>query len=282
MSTGGKKYIDVEKVIGDKNPRLLRLLPGFVLRYIKKVLHEKELNAALNRMKDLKGYDFAQATINEIGAKVTWEGLENIPLNEPCIIAANHPLGGLDGVALIVAVHQRRSDFQFLVNDILMQLEGLKDIWLPVNKHGKTSEEHKKIIENAFSSNQANLIFPAGLVSRKIDGEIKDLRWRKGCLLYATKYQRNIVPCYIEGKNSNFFYNLAYWRKKLGINANIEMFYLVDEMFKQKGKEIKITFGKPISYHTFEGHNLDHWTQKLREHVYAIGKTPHLPLPVIE
>lgn len=282
MASSGKKYIDIEKVIRDKNPTLLKWLPGFILRYIKRVLHEKELNAALNRMEGLKGYDFAKATIDEIGAHLKWEGLENIPLHEPCIIAANHPLGGLDGVALIVAVHQRRPDFQFLVNDILLQLEGLRDIWLPVNKHGKTSAEHKEIIEKAFSGHQANLIFPAGLVSRKVDGRITDLRWRKGCLAYATRYKRNIVPCYIDGRNSNFFYNLAYWRKKLGVKANIEMFYLVDEMFKQKGKTITITFGKPISYHTFEGHNLDYWSQKLKEHVYAIGQTPHLPLPVIE
>jgi putative hemolysin len=282
MASSGKKYIDIENVIREKNPTLLKWLPGFVLRYIKRVLHEKELNAALNRMEGLRGYNFAKATIEEIGANLKWEGLENIPLEEPCIIAANHPLGGLDGVALIVAVHQRRPDFQFLVNDILLQLEGLRDIWLPVNKHGKTSAEHKQIIERAFSSQQANLIFPAGLVSRKQNGKISDLRWRKGCLTYATRYKRNIVPCYIEGKNSNFFYNLAYWRKKLGIKANIEMFYLVDEMFKQRGKTITITFGKPISYHTFEGHNLDYWSQKLKEHVYAIGKTPHLPLPVME
>ncbi|MCC7051196.1 MAG: 1-acyl-sn-glycerol-3-phosphate acyltransferase [Bacteroidia bacterium] len=276
-----KKYIDIEKVIHSKNPALLKWLPGFALSYVKRILHEKDLNAALNRIGDLKGYDFAKAAIDEIGAKVEWTGLENIPLTEPCIIASNHPLGGLDGIALIVAVHQRRPDFQFLVNDLLMHLDGLKDIWLPVNKHGKTSEEHKRIINNAFSSSQANLIFPAGLVSRKIKGEITDLRWRKGCLTYATKYKRNIVPCYIEGKNSSFFYNLAVWRKRLGINANIEMFFLVNEMFKQKGKKIKITFGKPISHQVFEGHSLDYWTQKLKEHVYAISKAQSLPLPTL-
>jgi putative hemolysin len=281
MNLAAKKFVDIEKVIGEKNPALLKWMPRFVLNYIRKILHEEDINKFLTKYEGVKGYDFALATINEIGAKVEWNGLENIPLTEPCIIAANHPLGGLDGVALIIAVHQRRTDFKFLVNDILLHLEGLRDIWLPVNKHGKTSTEHKQQIEQAFESNQAVLIFPAGLVSRKINGQITDLRWRKGCLMYATKYKRPIVPCYIEGRNSDFFYNLALWRKRLGIKANIEMFYLVDEMFKQRGKKIKITFGRPISYHVFDGHNLNYWSQKLKEHVYNLGNNKPLPLPTL-
>lgn len=278
-----KKYVDVERILGDKNPRLLKALPGFVINYIKRVIHQDELNMHLNAMSHLSGSDFANETISRVGAKVEWEGLENIPETGGIVIASNHPLGGLDGVALIIAVHQRRADIKFLVNDILMHLEGLRQFWVPVNKHGKNAGEITKLYDATFASEGATLIFPAGLVSRKgKDDVVRDLEWKKGCLTFSIKHKRNIVPTYIEGFNSNFFYNLSYYRRKLGIKANLEMFYLVDEMFKQKGKTIKIKFGKPISHEVFtKAHSLNHWSAELRHHVYAIGNNQPLVLPTM-
>ena len=116
------------------------------------------------------------------------------------------------------------------------------------------------------------MIFPAGLVSRKQeDGSIQDLIWKRSFIVKSVQHKKNIVPVYIEGKNSNFFYNLAYWRKKVGINANIEMFFLVDEMYKQRGKTIAFKFGKPISWTTFtDDQTPEYWSEKVKQHVYAL------------
>jgi len=117
------------------------------------------------------------------------------------------------------------------------------------------------------------LVFPAGLVSRKQEEGIKDLEWKKSFISKARRYKKDIVPVYIEGKNSNFFYNLAKLRKKVGINANIEMFYLADEMFAQKGKKVTIHVGKPISYHYFDVSKSDkEWAEEVKEQVYAMAR----------
>jgi putative hemolysin len=165
-----------------------------------------------------------------------------------------------------------RKDFLFPVNDLLMNLSSLKEFFIPVNKHGSNAE-NIRIFNQAFASEVLLLYFPAGLVSRKVNGKIIDLEWKKTFLSKSIKYKRDIIPMYISGRNTNFFYNLANWRKRLGIKANIEMLYLVDEMFKQKNKIINITFGKLIPIETFDKrHTHAEWAQILRDHVYALGR----------
>ncbi len=267
------KFIDLEKIIASKNPRLLRWMPGFVLRYVKRILHVDEVNAAMYRMRDVKGVPYAAAILNELGAKVNIVGLENIPANGGYIFAANHPLGGLDGIAFMHAVGQVRSDIRFLVNDILMNLKNFDPIFVPVNKLGSNSKVSLERIDQIYASDAAVLIFPAGLVSRKQKGGIKDLEWKKSFISKAVKYQKEVIPVFVEGTNSAFFYNLAYWRKRLGIKANIEMFYLVDEMFKQRNKTITLIFGKPISYTTFDKTASEtHWAKYVKGKVYELSK----------
>ena len=95
--------------------------------------------------------------------------------------------------------------------------------------------------------------------------------WKKSFVAKAIQYQKNVVPVFIDGHNSNFFYNLAYWRKKLGIKANVEMFYLVDEMYKQKGKTLTFTFGEPISWKVFTlDKPAEYWSEKVKQHTYAL------------
>lgn len=265
------KFIDLEKIIGSKNPKVLKFIPSFVMNYLKKVIHVDELNAAIYRNRDKIGVDFATAILEDFGAIIKVQGLENITPNGRYILASNHPLGGLDGLALISRIGSFRKDILFPVNDLLMNLPQLKPIFIPINKHGKNTE-NIQILEQAFSSNAMMLFFPAGLVSRKQkNGIIKDLEWKKTFITKAKQYQRDIIPVYIDGVNSNFFYNLAKLRKKAGIKANFEMLYLVDEMYKQKNKTINIILGKPISYNTFDKNFTDQqWAEKLKNHVYSL------------
>jgi putative hemolysin len=268
-----EKFIDIRKAIAAKNPRLLKFMPGFLLRYIKRTLHEDELNAAVIRYKDRFGHDFVDAAMEEFGAGATVIGGENIPEKEGVILTANHPLGGLDGIVFMDVVGKYRKDIKFFVNDLLMALKNFNPIFVPVNKHGKNSGDYTKRFEEVYASGDCLLLFPAGLVSRKqSSGKVEDLEWKKSFISKSIQYQKNVVPVYIAGANSKFFYNLAYWRKKLGIKANIEMFFLVDEMYKQKGKTLTFTFGEPISWETFtKDKPAEYWSAKVKEHVYALS-----------
>jgi len=264
--------IDLEEIIRNKNPRLLKIIPRFILNYVKKIIHQNDVNGALERYKDKEGLDFVENILNDLGANINVVNPENIPATGRFILASNHPLGGLDGMALMHVVGKVRKDIVFPVNDILLYLRNLKILFLPINKHGKNIENKTKM-ENAFASDVMILYFPAGLCSRKQKGEILDLDWKNTFIKKAIQYKRDIIPVHINGHNSNFFYNLANWRKRLGIKANIEMLYLVDEMFNQHDKEINITFGKPISYNVFDSrYKSNEWANKMKLHVYELGK----------
>lgn len=271
-NTDFEKFVDIRKAIASKNPKLLKFLPWFILNYIKKTIHEDELNDAVNRNKHRFGHDFVDAAMEEFGAKTSVFGAGNIPPNGGVILAANHPLGGLDGIALMDVIGNYRKDIKFFVNDLLMAFKNFAPIFVPVNKLGKNSGDYTKKFEEVYASNDCLLIFPSGLVSRRQDGKgVQDLIWKKSFISKAIQHQKDIVPVFIDGKNSNFFYNLAYWRKKIGIKANIEMFFLVEEMYKQRGKTITFIIGKPIAYTTFTNeHTHEYWSEKVKQHVYAL------------
>ena len=271
-----KKFIDIEGVIKEKNANLLRFMPGFLIRYLKKILHQDEINSFIDRHGHLTSFDFVEAIIKEFGVKVDIRGLEHYPAQGGCIVASNHPLGGLDAMALMDAIGKKRKDIKFIVNDVLLQLKNLEDLFIGVNKHGKNSAETLDTIDSLYASDITMLIFPAGLVSRKQnDGTIKDLIWKKSFITKSKKHERDIIPVHIKGNNTRFFYNLARLRGKLGIKANIEMFYLVDEMYKQKGHHITVTFGKSIPASVFTKEKTDQeWAQLMREHIYKLKDNP--------
>jgi putative hemolysin len=269
-----QKFIDIEKAIASKNPSLLKWMPGFLLNYIKRVTHEAWLNSVLNKHLAKKGLAFADALIEEFEMDVQLVGGEQIPKTGGVILASNHPLGGMDGIAFMHAIGKIRPDIRFLVNDLLMTFDNFEPIFVPVNKHGRNSKEANQRIEEVYANGHAVLIFPAGLVSRKQEGVIKDLIWRKSFIAKSKKYNLDIVPCHIGGRNSEFFYNLSNWRKKLGVKANIEMFWLVDEMYRQRGKKIEIRIGKPIPAEYFEDSKSEaYWADFVKSEVYKLGST---------
>lgn len=265
------KFIDVEKIFHEKSPRLARLLPGFILNYIRHVIHEDEVNEFIEGHKDIYEFDWLRAGLDSFKVKIISKGEDRIPMHGGFIIASNHPLGGLDALALLDVCSHRRKDLKFIVNDILLQLKNLKGLFMGVNKHGKNAHENLQSIDSLYASDQGVVIFPAGLVSRKQNGVVKDLEWKKSFITKAKKHKRNVIPVHIDGENTNRFYSFANWRKRLGIKANIEMFFLVDEMFKQKNKTVSITFGKPIPYSVFDKSKSDHqWAQWVKEKVYEL------------
>lgn len=272
MSVQKDKYIDIREVIRKKNPRLLRWMPWFVLKYIKKVLREDSINDFMARRGELHNLEFLEKVIEDFGIEVECIGEENIPRTQAVIFAANHPLGGMDGIVFMHVLGKYRQDIKFLVNDILLNLKNLENLFVPVNKHGGQRREGQSGIEATYAGNDAVLVFPAGLVSRKQKNGIMDLEWKKSFINKAKKYKKDIVPVYIEGRNSSFFYNFARLRTWLGIKANIEMFYLPGEMFDQKGKKVRIHIGKPISYQYFDGSKTEKdWAEYMKQQVYSLA-----------
>lgn len=265
-----KKFIDVEKILKQKAYKLYRWLPRFVINWLKKKLHEAEINSAMVALKDVHGLDFNTKGLERLGAKVESRHSELVPKTGTVIIAANHPLGGLDGMALIKAVGEMRPDVRFFVNDILKNIKNYGDVFVPVNKVGASSTKSLRIMEDVFMSECAVLFFPAGLVSRKQNGVVRDLRWKKSFVTQAIDHERMIQPVFIEGQNSKFFYNFANFRKKMGIKVNIEMLFLPDEMFKARKETIKIHFSKP-----FDSALLDNskshlqWSDLIYQYIYS-------------
>jgi putative hemolysin len=277
MSTAEVKgKIDIEKVLASKNPALARAVPRFIINYLKRIVHQDDLNEFLRLYGHLKDAKLAEAFLSHLEIKYTVSGTENIPENGRFIFVSNHPLGGLDGIVFINELSKNFNDIKFPVNDLLTNIEGLSGIFLPVNKHGSQGKDAARRIEEAYSSVSQILYFPAGLCSRKKKGVIKDLEWHKSFISKAIQHKRDIIPAYFSGSNSGFFYNLANIRKFFGIKANIEMLYLADEMFRQKGKEISLVFGKPIPWQTFDKtRTLPEWADWVKVKTYELNSIVH-------
>ena len=272
-TTPPDNLVDVDRLIRNSKPGLYKFLPPFLLRYIKRVIHQDDLNFILTDQKDLEGLAFINGALDIMQITHTAEGTENIPAEGRYLFVANHPLGGLDGMVFIKEVGKKFPDLLFPVNDLLFNIQNLRTIFLPINKLGGQSREAVRQIDEAYRSESQILYFPAGLCSRKISGDIVDLEWKKHFIIKAVQHERDVIPVHFSGKNSNFFYNLANIRKFLKIKVNIEMFYLFDEMFMQKDKEIKMKFGKPIPYSTFDkSHSHQEWADIVKGIVYALDE----------
>ncbi len=265
-----EKFIDIEKVLKEKAYKLYKWLPRFAINWLKKKLHEEDINKTMVILKDDYGLEFNRKGLIQLGAKVESLNSELVPKTGSVVIVSNHPLGGLDGMALIKAVGDIRPDVRFLVNDVLKSIKNYGEIYVAVNKLGATSAKYLRVIEEVFREESALLIFPAGLVSRKQNGLVRDLEWKKSFVTQAVDHGRMIQPVFIEGENSKFFYNFAMWRKRLGIKVNIEMLFLPDEMFKARKETIKIHFSKPFDSVLLDKSKSDRqWSKLLYQYIYS-------------
>lgn len=273
------KEVNIRKVFYEKNPTLARFIPGIIYRYLKRIVHEDDVNDFLRKHGDKTGVDFARAGIEEHGVTVEVIGEENIPKEGRFIFTSNHPLGGFDGLIILSTIEKHFKNLKFLVNDILMNLVNLQSVFIPINKHGALAVESAREIEQAYESDTQILTFPAGLVSRKIKGQIVDLQWQKNFIIKSVKYNRDIIPIHISGQCSSFFYNLGKIRKFLGIKSNIEMLYLVNETYKHQNKHFTLTIGKPISWQTFTADKKPlEWAKWVKKQAYKLSGIEKIPL----
>ena len=270
-----EKFIDIDGVIKEKNPSLYQLIPGFLIRYVsERIVRERILNQIMVELKDLNNFEFCAAVCNRFKVTVRSVGTENIPTEGGAIFAANHPLGGMDAMAIMESISHHRSDVKFLVNDLLMSIINLRGIFVGVNKFGATPRENIRRVDELFGSENAVFIFPAGLVSRMTQHRvIRDLDWKKTFISKAKRHKKPIVPVHISGRLSRKFYRVAKIRKFFGIQMNIEMLLLAQEMMKQRGKTITITYGKPIYPASLDKKRSDdEWAYEVKSNVYNLVK----------
>lgn len=266
--------IDIDRILREKAPKRYKYIPRFLVSYLKRIIHQEEINVFLEDAKDQVGVDFLKASLDFLDTKIEVQGLENLPKDALFTFASNHPLGGQDGVALgYVLGKYYDGKVKYLVNDLLMNLKGLAPLCIPINKTGKQSKDFPMMVEAGFKSDDQLIMFPAGLCSRRQKGVIRDLKWSKTFIVKSVQNQRDVVPVHFDGRNSDFFYNLANRCKALGIKFNIAMLYLVDEMFKNRHKTFTVTFGKPIPWQTFDKSKTPaEWAEYVKEEVYKLGR----------
>ena len=264
--------IDIDKVLREKAPKYYKYIPKFVVSYLKRIVHQEELNVFLRESKDKVGVDFLKACLEFLDANIVVKGEENLPTEGLYTFVSNHPLGGQDGVALgYVLGSFYKGKVKYMVNDLLMNLQGLVPLCIPINKTGKQAKDFPRMVEAGFASNDQLIMFPAGLCSRRQNGVIRDLDWKKTFIVKSVQAQRDVVPIHFEGRNSNFFYNLANVCKFLGIKINIAMLYLADEMLKNRHKTFTVTIGKPISWQTFDKSKTPaDWAAYVKDIVYKL------------
>ena len=252
MAKNDNLRVDISATLNSRASKYAKFIPGFMVKWLEHTICQDELNGILERTSGKRGAEFA--VLDDLDIKYNVIGADNMPLNRRVVIVSNHPLGALDGIALIDWVSKIYGPgVKFIVNDLLMAVKPLDNVFLPINKHGKQSRKSSSNIEEVFAGNDPIIIFPAGLVSRKRDEGIRDLKWQKMFINKAVQYHRDIIPVYFDGKNSPFFYNFAKLRTRVGLKFNIEMIYLPREIFRSRHARFTIVAGKPIPYNRFKG-----------------------------
>lgn len=265
--------IDIKNILKAKIPRLFEKYPKFltnlIVVFIQNFLKIKEINNFIASAGNLQSFEFIRALFNELNFSYIISPIDKhkIPADGKLIIISNHPLGGLDGLALLQAVGEVRKDVKVVANDVLQNLENLSELFLPLDVYSMTKQKNQiQGIENALIDEQVVILFPAGKVSRLTTGGIKDLKWQSGAIRFSIKLGAPVLPIYVEGKNSIFFY--------LGslINKNIGMFMLPQELFRKRNSSINIIIGDLIPSSTFKNQALKIkvQTKLLYQHVYKL------------
>lgn len=270
-----EKTINIDKILRDKMGAKAKFVPSFAVNWLKRILHEDEVNQFLWDSRGLSGTEWLTECVRYLDMTLQIEGLENLPNKDDgklYTFVSNHPLGGQDGVALgsIIGKHYD-GRFRYLVNDLLLNLPGLKPVSIGINKTGKQSRDFPRMVEAGFKSDNHILMFPAGLNSRKINGKIHDLEWKKTFIAKSVEYQRDVVPIFFGGRNSDRFYRIARFSDKYVKKVNIAMLFLVDEMYRNVGKTFRVAIGKPIPWQTFDKSRTSmEWAKYVEDMVYEL------------
>lgn len=266
--------IDVEQVLVNRYPAFaqkpapLRHSTLFCLRWL---LREQEINHFLDTHRDARGFEFVDRVLDHFNFSYSISHRErmNIPSTGRVVIVANHPLGALDGLALLKLVGEIRRDVRIIANDLLLHFAALQPLFLPVdNLGGRTRKENIDRIVSALQQEEAVIVFPAGEVSRAGLTGIKDGRWNSGFLHFARRANAPILPVYLDGKNSALFYSLSC------VNRALSTLLLAREMFNKHSVTLPVRVGEPVAFSQLDAlpvSNRDK-AKLLKKHLYRIAR----------
>lgn len=266
--------INVEKALTNKYPAFVQK-PAPVKRstlfMLRRLIREEEINAFLVQNDDATGFEFIDRVLEYFNFSYTMSNKDrmNIPSSGRVLIVANHPLGALDGLALLKAIGEVRRDVKIVANDLLMNFDPLKSLFLPVDNMGKSTRKRDIArIVGALQNEEAVIVFPAGEVSRAGVTGIKDGKWNSGFIRFARKANAPILPTFIGGKNSSLFYGASY------INRNLSTLLLAREMFNKKSVSIPMKVGEPIPFSQLDAVpvSTQEKSKLLKKHLYRIAK----------
>ena len=270
--------ISVESVVAENLPAFFQQSPGLkntVVSFLRYLFHESEFKRFEQNYPHLSGFDFIDQVMEyfDFSYSVNSREKERIPVSGRVVIIANHPIGSLDGLALLKLIGEVRSDVRVVANELLLSVKPLTKLLLPVdNMNGSTVRQNLKSIQHHLESEGAIIIFPAGEVSRMTSRGIRDGKWNNGFLRMASKTASPILPVFIDARNSVFFYSLSALAKP------VSTLWLVREMFKQARRDIKFKVGNQISVEHYQNLPFDIKTsvKLFKKHVYKLGKNKQL------
>ena len=265
---------DIERMFREKRPNLARWIPRWGYALIRRILHEREVQAVFSEAGERKGYDLVRYLLDAFDIRIRVEG--KVPASddgETYTICANHPTGGWDAMALFYWMEQWRPNSVILANDVLGAIEGLRSLFFLVDVFAGTRDTIHALGE-LYASEQTVILFPAGRTSRPSkDGFLEEYPWNHMFVRKSRQCNRKILPVRISGRNSKRFYRIWHWRRRLGIEKTIEMFLLVDEMIRRRGEEIVLTVGECFDANDLNAqHSSDHDTADwLRRYTQSLG-----------
>ena len=256
--------------------KLRKKLPRFAINFLKRRLHQDDVNDVIMSVEHYKGVEFFDEALNYLNITYRIRGEEHLATgtDKKYIFVCNHPLGGPEALIIGSIFHRLYGEgFQVPVPPIMANLKPLADFFTPVNNlSSKQSRDLGERIAKMFTSDQQVVVFPAGLCAKRIKGKVTEMPWKKMFVTQARRYERDVVPVHMSGHNSRWYFFLSNLSKFLRLKINIGMLYLVDELFKQRGNEFVITFGEPVPYTTFDKSKTDRqWAAEMQERVKALS-----------
>ncbi|MGL5464631.1 MAG: 1-acyl-sn-glycerol-3-phosphate acyltransferase, partial [Aeromonas veronii] len=261
----------IDTLLTQHFPRLLGypLLTPLLKRLLGWLLNERAFADFATRYPHLRGLDFVEQALTQLDFdyRVSEAQLEHIPASGRVILVANHPIGSLDGLALLQLLGRIRPDVKIVANQLLAQLAPLRPLLLPVdNMEGKTDRQAILAMNEHLAHEGALVIFPAGEVSRLGLKGVKDGPWQAGFIKLAQRTRTPLVPIHLGGRNSLWFY-LASW-----LNKPASALLLVSQLFRQQGQTLPVTIGARIPLGSFQDLPAKTAARLVRNHLYRIGR----------
>ncbi len=251
--------------------KLLDLIPTLFGKWLG-MREAEDLFSAIAQ--DRREVGFFQKVVDAFDLKVEYPktALKNIPKTGPLLIVANHPLHGVDGMAIAHIVGQARNDVKIMLTSSFDGIPGVAEHGIFVSEgNGPSAKNRSESTREAIDWLQQGhvvILFPAGQGSFLSSSNHKDPvdgPWQKGTSLLIRKSKAKVLPVFVQGGPSKLFQKVRMFFRLAS------MFFLIKELVRQKGSRVILSVGEPISFDEVkEKGTAEEQNQFLRERTYAL------------